>query len=143
MHEQPKHLRRHFRHFHPIATRWQDNDSYGHVDNASYYAFFESAIYSHLTLEGGLDLRHGALIACVLSSSCDYFAPIAFPATAEIGLRVTRLGDSSVQYELAIFRPGEQEACAAGKLAQVFVDRTHNRATAIPARLRSALEALA
>jgi acyl-CoA thioester hydrolase len=142
MSEQPSHLRRNFRHFHPISTRWQDNDSYGHVDSASYYSFFDSAVHTYLIREGGLDVRHGALIACVLASSCDYFAPISFPASIEVGLRVTRLGDSSVQYDLAIFRQHEQEACAAGKLTQVFLDRAHHRSAPIPAQLRSALQAL-
>lgn len=143
MPEPPKHLRRNYRHFHTVSTRWQDNDSYGHVDSAAYYGFFDSAVHGYLAREGGLDVRRGELIACVLSSSCDYFAPISFPATIEIGVRVARLGCSSVRYELAIFRQGEQEACAAGKLAQVFVDRAHNRSMSIPARLRTALEALA
>lgn len=142
MPEQPKHLRRNYRHFHAINTRWQDNDSYGHVDSASYYSYFDSAVHGYLIREGGLDERHGELIACALSSSCDYFAPISFSATVEIGVRVVRLGGSSVQYELAIFRQDEQEACAAGKLTQVFLDRARNRSTAIPARLRGALEAL-
>ncbi len=142
MSEPSRHQRRNYRHFHAISTRWQDNDSYGHVDSAAYYGFFDSAVHGYLVREGGLDVRHGELIACVLNSSCDYFAPISFPATVEIGIRVARLGNSSVQYELAIFRQDEQEACAAGKLAQVFVDRTHNRSASIPARLRAALEAL-
>ncbi|AEA82287.1 acyl-CoA thioesterase [Pseudomonas sp. WS 5018] len=142
MPEQPKHLRRDYKHFQPITTRWHDNDIYGHVNNVVYYGFFDTAVNNYLIQQGGLDIQDGDIVGFVVSSACDYFASIAYPDLIEVGLRVARLGNSSVQYELAIFREGEQEACAAGRFVHVFVDRASNRPIAIPGRLRAALEAL-
>ena len=142
MPEQPKHLRHDYRHFQPITTRWHDNDIYGHVNNVVYYGFFDTAVNTYLIQQGGLDIQVRELVGLVVSSACDSFASIAYPDVIEVGLRVARLGNSSVQYELAIFREGEQEACAAGRFVHVFVERASNRPTAIPGRLRAALEAL-
>ena len=142
MPEQPKHLRRDYKHFQPITTRWHDNDIYGHVNNVVYYGFFDTAVNNYLIQQGGLDIQDGDIVGFVVSSACGYFASIAYPDLIEVGLRVARLGNSSVQYELAIFREGEQEACAAGRFVHVFVERASNRPTAIPGRLRAALEDL-
>ncbi|MCF6780340.1 acyl-CoA thioesterase [Stutzerimonas stutzeri] len=142
MPEQPRHLRSDYRHFHPLDTRWHDNDIYGHINNVTYYGYFDSAINTYLIRQGGLDIHTGEVVGFVVSSCCEYFAPIAFPDAIEVGLRVARVGNSSVQYELAIFRQGELQACAVGKVVHVFVEREHNRATPIPSKMRQALEAL-
>lgn len=139
---QPQHLRGDYRHFQPITTRWHDNDIYGHVNNVTYYSYFDSAVNSWLIAEGGLDIHTGDQVAFVVSSNCDYFAPIAFPEAIEIGVKVARLGSSSVHYELAVFKQGRDEACAAGRFVHVFVDRASNTAFPIPNRCRAALERL-
>lgn len=128
-----------YRHFQPITTRWHDNDIYGHVNNVTYYSFFDSAVNSYLIEQGGLDIHGGEVVGFVVSSSCDYFASIAYPDLIEIGVRVGKLGNSSVQYELAVFKEGEDEACAAGRFVHVFVDRASNRPVSIPERLREAM----
>ncbi|MFC5694287.1 acyl-CoA thioesterase [Pseudomonas sp. GCM10022186] len=139
---QPQHLRGDYRHFQPITTRWHDNDIYGHVNNVVYYGYFDSAVNAYLIERGGLDIHEGGVVGFVVSSSCDYFASIAFPDRIEVGLRVGKLGNSSVQYELAIFKQGEDEACAAGRFVHVFVDRESNRPVPIPEALRGALAEL-
>lgn len=131
-----------FRHFQPITTRWHDNDLYGHVNNVTYYSYFDTAVNNYLIAVGGLDIHDGEVVAFVVSSACDYYASIAFPERIEIGLRVGKLGSSSVQYELAVFKEGEVEACAAGRFVHVFVERESNRPVVIPERLREALAAL-
>lgn len=138
----PQHLRSDYRHLQPISTRWHDNDIYGHVNNVTYYSYFDSAVNSYLIEVGGLDIHTGEVVGFVVSSSCDYFASIAFPERIEIGLRVGKLGNSSVQYELAVFKQGEEQACAAGRFVHVFVDRQSNRPLPIPERLRMALAVL-
>ena len=138
----PQHLRSDYPHFRPITTRWHDNDIYGHVNNVTYYSFFDSAVNTYLIEVGGLDIHNGSVVGFVVSSSCDYFASIAFPDAIEIGLRVGKLGNSSVQYELAVFKAGEDEACAAGRFVHVFVDRQTNRPLPIPEGLRAALALL-
>jgi acyl-CoA thioester hydrolase len=131
-----------YRHFQPITTRWQDNDIYGHVNNVTYYSFFDSAVNTYLIERGELDIHDGAVVGFVVSSSCDYFASIAYPDLIEVGLRVTKLASSSVQYELAVFKVGEDEASAVGRLVQVFVDRTSNLPVPLPDPLREALQRL-
>ena len=131
-----------FRHFHSITTRWHDNDVYGHVNNVVYYSYFDSAVNTYLIEAGGLDIHRGETVAFVVSSSCDYFASIAFPERIEVGLKVGKLGNSSVHYTLDIFKEGEQQARAAGQFVHVFVERAGNRPVPIPHTLRAALSRL-
>jgi len=131
-----------YRYFQSIITRWHDNDIYGHVNNVTYYSFFDSAVNTYLIERGGLDIHEGAVVGFVVSSSCDYFASIAYPDLIEVGVRVAKLGNSSVQYELAVFKAGESEACAAGRFVHVFVDRESNQPVSIPEGLRAALQVL-
>jgi acyl-CoA thioester hydrolase len=139
---QTQHLRSDYLHFQGIATRWHDNDVYGHVNNVVYYSYFDSVVNTYLIESGGLDIHSGDVVGYVVSSSCDYFSAIAFPESIEVGLRISKLGNSSVTYELAIFKAGIDNACAAGRFVHVFVNRESNRPQAIPARLREAMTRL-
>jgi len=126
--------------FYPIDTRWADNDIYGHVNNVIYYAYFDSAANRYLIEEGGLDINDGRIVGYVVSSGCDYHAPVAYPQQLEAGLRVDRLGDSSVRYGIAVFERGQPEAAAHGYFVHVFVEREANRSVPVPPALRRALE---
>jgi acyl-CoA thioester hydrolase len=126
----------------PIQTRWKDNDAYGHVNNVEYYSFFDTAINAWLVREGGLDIETGQTIGLCVESHCEYRAAIAFPETIEVGLRVGKLGRSSVRYELAVFRAGDGDPAAEGYFVHVFVDRATRRPADIPEPLRAALERL-
>ncbi|HKK23589.1 MAG TPA: thioesterase family protein [Pseudohaliea sp.] len=132
-----------YRVFYPLSTRWADNDIYGHVNNVVYYAWFDSAVNRYLIEEGGLDIAGGEIVGFVVSSGCEYLAPVSYPEPIEIGIRVDRLGTSSVRYGVAVFRADEDAACAHGHFVHVFVERATNRSTAIPGALRGALERLA
>ena len=79
-----------------IATRWQDNDAYGHINNVVYYGFFDTAVNRFLIEEGGLDIHNGQTVAYVVSSQCQYIAPAAYPEDIFVGLRVIKIGRSSV-----------------------------------------------
>lgn len=129
-----------YRVFYPITTRWSDNDIYGHINNVVYYAYFDSAANRYLIEQGGLDIQGGDIVGYVVSSGCEYHAPIAYPDALEAGLRVDRLGTSSVQYGIAIFRRGEERAVAHGHFVHVFVERANDRSTPIPDGLRAALQ---
>ena len=129
--------------FYPISTRWSDNDIYGHVNNVTYYSYFDTAANRYLIEEGGLDISDGSIVGYVVNSGCQYHAPITYPETIEAAVRVDRLGTSSVQYGIAIFREGEERAAAHGHFVHVFVDRVADRSVPIPANLRAALERLA
>jgi len=128
--------------FKPITTRWMDNDTYGHVNNVTYYSYFDTAANCYLIEEGGLDIENGSVIGFVVNSGCNYNSPIAYPEKIEAGLRVDRLGNSSVTYGLAIFKEGETQAAAQGHFVHVFVDRETNKPVAIPDKMRAALEAI-
>lgn len=135
-------LRNSYRHFNTIATRWHDNDLYGHVNNVVYYGFFDSAVNRMLVEDGGLDIHHGPVIGLVVSSSCDYHASVAFPERIDVALAVSKMGNSSVHYQLAVFREGQPLACAVGRLVHVFVDRRERRPVPIPERLHRVLSEL-
>lgn len=138
----PRPLREQYLHFQPITTRWHDNDIYGHVNNVTYYAFFDTAVNTYLIERGGLDIQGGEVIGLVVSSSCDYFAPVAFPSGSRWACGWRAWATGSVQYELALFLEGQREACAAGRFVHVFVERRSSRPVAIPQELRDALAAL-
>jgi acyl-CoA thioester hydrolase len=135
-------VRADYRVFYPISTRWSDNDIYGHVNNVTYYSYFDTAANRYLIEEGGLNISDGTIVGYVVNSGCEYHAPLTYPEPIEAGLRVDRLGSSSVQYGLAIFREGEDRAVANGHFVHVFVDRAANRSVPIPPALRAALERL-
>ena len=131
-----------YRVFYPITTRWSDNDIYGHVNNVTYYSYFDTAANRYLIEEGGLDIEDSRIVGYVVNSGCEYHAPITYPESVEAGVRVDRLGNSSVQYGIAIFRDGEQQAAAHGHFVHVFVERAENKSVPIPENLRTALERL-
>ena len=131
-----------YAHLLALPTRWMDNDVYGHVNNALYYAFFDTAINEYLIAEGGLDIAEGRVIGLAAESHCRFLESLAFPEVVEVGLRVGRLGRSSVTYELAIFKRGKAHAAAIGSFVHVFVDRASSRPVPVPERLRAALERL-
>jgi len=142
MSQKPQTQRTEYSHFLALPTRWMDNDIYGHINNALYYAFFDTAINEYLIAEGGLDINAGAEVAFAAESQCQYLRPLAFPGVIDIGLRVGKLGNSSVRYELAIFKQGETFAAATGYFVHVFVDRETQRPVSIPTPIRTALERL-
>ncbi len=128
--------------FRSITTRWMDNDAYGHVNNVQYYAFFDSAVNGWLIERGLLDVKRSDTVGLVVETGCTYFASVAFPDVIEAGIRVTKLGRSSVRYEVGIFRSGAAEAAAQGHFVHVYVDRASQRPVEIPPATREALSAL-
>ena len=126
--------------YYPLTTRWSDNDIYGHVNNVVYYSYFDTVANRYLIEEGGMDISDGTIVGYVVNSGCQYLSPITYPESIEAGLRVEKLGNSSVQYGIAIFREGEAEPAAFGHFVHVFVERAANKSVPIPAPLRTALE---
>ena len=128
--------------FRPIATRWSDNDVYGHVNNAQYYSYFDTAVNGWLVEKGLLTLATSAVVGLVVETGCTYFESVAFPEPLEAGIAVTRLGRSSVRYAVAIFRKDGAQSVAQGHFVHVYVDRATQRPVAIPDPVRAALETL-
>ena len=128
--------------FRSISTRWMDNDVYGHVNNVVYYSWFDTAVNATLIEQGVLDIHGGQTIGLVIETQCNYFAPLAFPQTIEAGIRVARLGSSSVRYEVGLFAQGEPLTAAKGHFIHVYVDRATRRPVPLPPPLKQFLETL-
>lgn len=122
-----------------IPTRWMDNDTYGHVNNVTYYAYFDTVVNEHLVRAGNLDIRNGGAIGIVVETACRFHKPLSFPETVDAGMRVVRVGHSSVTYEIGLFRADDDNAAATGRFVHVWVDRQHRRPIAVPATVRAAL----
>jgi acyl-CoA thioester hydrolase len=131
-----------YRAFRSITTRWMDNDVYGHVNNVVYYSWFDTAVNATLIEQGVLDIHGGQTIGLVIETQCNYFAPLAFPQTIEAGIRVARLGNSSVRYEVGLFAQGQPLTAAHGHFVHVYVDRETRRPVPLPAPLKQFLETL-
>jgi acyl-CoA thioester hydrolase len=137
----PKRLprRNEYRFFLEIPTRWMDNDVYRHVNNVTYYSWFDTVVARFLLGSGAINLTDSPVIGVVVETLCRYHAPIAFPDTVTTGLRVERLGTTSIRYGIAIFREDEETASAEGHFVHVYVDRaTQLRPTPLPEALRDA-----
>ena len=132
-----------FKVFRRIDTRWMDNDVYGHVNNVVYYSWFDTAVNAHLIEQGALDIHHGQTIGLVVETHCNYFAPLSFPQVIEAGIRVAKMGGSSVRYEIGLFAQGEDLCAARGHFVHVYVDHQSRRpVTALPLNLKQVLEKL-
>lgn len=132
-----------YRRFLAIPTRWMDNDSYGHVNNVTYYSYFDTAVNEHLIRDGGLDIAGSPEIGLVVETGCRFHASLSFPETIDAGLAITKLGRSSVAYRIGLFRRGEDDPAATGRFVHVWVDRGSQRPVEVPSRIRAALERLA
>jgi acyl-CoA thioester hydrolase len=131
-----------YRHFQSIPTRWMDNDVYGHVNNVVYYSYFDTVVNQYLIEQRVLNIEASKVIGLVVETQCQYFASITFPDVVHAGLRVAKLGNSSVRYEIGLFRNEEQAASAQGYFIHVYVDRATRRAISLPADMRAALESI-
>lgn len=125
-----------------IATRWADNDAYGHVNNTVYYQWFDTAVNQWLVEAGLLDIEAGDLIGLVVETGCSYFAPLSFPGDVDVGVAVERLGSSSVTYRIGVFGAGQDDPSAQGHFTHVYVGRGTRRSTPLPESWRAKLESL-
>lgn len=126
-----------YAHFRAITTRWMDNDAYRHVNNAVYYSFFDTAVCQYLIENGFLDVRQSPVVGLVAETKCQYFKEIAFPSVVHAGLRVGRQGNTSITYEVGLFRDEESDASAQGYFVHVYVDRASSRPVLLPERLKA------
>ena len=140
MNNKPTETRDRYPHFMSVQTRWSDNDIYGHVNNVTYYSYFDTVVNCFLIDEGGLDIQQDSIIGVAVETMCNSMKPIAYPEPIDAGLRVGKIGHSSVRFEIGIFRKGDEEAAAAGHFVHVFVDRATNAPVPVPDAIRAVLE---
>jgi len=131
-----------FVHWLAIPTRWMDNDVYGHVNNVTYYSYFDTVVNQHLIAAGVLDVETSPVFGVVVETSCRFLDSLTFPETVEAGLRVAKLGTSSVTYEIGLFHEGTDRPAALGRFVHVYVDRAERRPTPVPDSVREVLEPL-
>ncbi|MGL5167066.1 MAG: acyl-CoA thioesterase [Afipia sp.] len=143
MTERPKPDKRStYAYFQMMTTRWMDNDSYRHMNNTTYYSFFDTIVNQYLIENGVLDIEKSPVIGLVAETTCRYFKSIGFPSKINVGLRVGHLGNSSIRYEIGLFKDDEDEASAHGHFIHVYVDRESGRPTAIPVKMKSVVAPL-
>lgn len=128
-----------FKFFFSIQTRWADNDIYGHVNNVTYYSYFDTAANSLLIQKTGFDIHHSKMIGLVVDSACSFLQELSFPEVVEVGVAIGKIGNSSLRYELAIFKQNQPLAAAQGHFVHVFVDRESRQTVAIPQTMRDVL----
>ena len=131
--------RQNYRFLFPIQTRWADNDMYGHVNNVTYYSYFDTAANALLIQHAGFDLQNTPIIGLVVDSACSFLQELSYPEIIEVGVAIEKIGNSSLRYDLAIFKQGQNEAAAQGHFVHVFVDRQTRKSTSIPDDMRDAL----
>ena len=125
-----------------VPTRWNDNDVYGHVNNTVHYMAMDSVINAWMIERAGLDIESGDVIGLCVESRCRYLASLSYPDALHVGLRIGRLGTSSVTWELGMDRASDGERIAEGHFVHVFVDRETGRPTELPDEMRAAMQAL-
>ena len=130
-----------YRAFRPITTRWMDNDAFAHVNNVTYYSYFDTAVTGWLAERTLIGLHDGPMWM-VAETQCRFLGEVAFPDLVTVGMRIGRLGTSSVRYELAVFRNDNGEAAAEGHFVHVHVDRATRRPAPIPDAIRATLSHL-
>ena len=128
-----------FAHIEVISTRWDDEDFYGHINNVRYYSFFDTAVNGFLIKESGTDIRLLDSIGLVVESKCEFKRELKFPQDVEVGLAVSKVGNSSIVYEIAIFQGDYESPAAVGHFVHVYVDRNSRAVTTIPDTIRDSV----
>ena len=128
--------------FYALESRWADNDIYGHINNVAYYAYFDSVVNRFLIEEGGLRPGADTVVGYVVHSSADYFSPASYPVTLTLGLKVLRIGEKSVRWEVGVFASDSEQSCVTGTFTHAFVNRESGRSAPVPEGIRRAIESL-
>ena len=131
-----------FQQFYPMTTRWRDNDVYGHINNAYYYEFFDTAVNQWLIRSNALDLPHGPVVGLVAETACRFLSSVSYPQQLEVGVTTLRVGRSSVIFGLGLFAEKANEAAALCRFVHVYVDQESRRPTPIPSKMQEKLKEL-
>lgn len=126
----------------PVPVRWSDCDAYGHVNNAIYYAMMDQVVTVYILEQGIIEMDTSPSIGLCVSSACDFHQSLEFPEIVDARLRVGRIGDKSVRYEIGLFKDGIEEPASTGHFVHVYVDRETRKPVSLTAEQRAALEPL-
>jgi len=125
-----------------ISTRWNDNDIYGHLNNVIYYELFDTAVNKWLIKNNLIDIKNGNNIGLIVQSGCNYFSSFEFPEDIDVGIRVTKIGNSSVRYEVGLFKANHDLASADGFFIHVYVDRVNNKPISLDYEFKKKLDTI-
>lgn len=128
--------------FYSLESRWADNDIYGHINNVAYYAYFDTVVNRFLIEHGNLNPAADRVVGYVVHSSANYFFPVSYPATLRLGLRVLRMGEKSLTWEVGVFAPSSDQSCVTGTFTHAFVNRQTGESAKIPAPICAAIQRL-
>ena len=131
-----------YKSFYSISTRWTDNDIYGHINNITYYSYFDTAVNQYLIENAGLNIQDSPIVGYVAHSSCNYLSSISYPGIIDVGIVVKKLGKTSVTYEIGVFKDGENKVSAYGEFVHVFVNRSEKKSVPIPKKILESLKEL-
>ena len=134
--------RNEYNYFSKLGTRWNDNDIYGHMNNIVYYELFDTAVNKWLIKNQLLDIKKGNNIGLIVQSGCNYFSSLTYPEDVDAGIRVTKIGNSSIRYEVGLFQENKQLASAEGFFIHVYVDRSTNKPLPLDSVFKEALRSI-
>lgn len=134
-----KKTRADYQFFFPIQTRWADNDVYGHVNNVTFYSYFDTAANALLIQHALFDFKTSPIIGLVVESKCTYFSELSYPEVIDVAVAIEKIGRSSVTYSISIFKKNQSEPAAQGYFVHVFVDRDSRKSIELPNSIREAL----
>jgi|TARA_B100000927_G_scaffold162515_1_gene130939 acyl-CoA thioester hydrolase len=125
-----------------MSTRWNDNDIYGHLNNVIYYELFDTAVNKWLINNNLIDIKNGNTIGLIVQSGCNYFSSFEYPEEIDAGIRVTKIGNSSIRYEVGLFKPNDDMASADGFFIHVYVDRVNNKPISLDYEFKKKLDTI-
>ena len=131
-----------YNYFFKMSTRWNDNDIYGHLNNVIYYELFDTAVNKWLIKNNLIDTKNGNNIGLIVRSGCNYFSSFEYPEDIDAGIRVTKIGNSSVRYEVGLFKPNDDMASADGFFIHVYVDRVKNKPISLDYEFKKKLDTI-
>lgn len=141
MKKNPSHISE-YNYFCQLSTRWNDNDIYGHMNNIIYYSLFDTAVNKWLIKNKLIDIKNGQNIGLIVQSGCNYFSSFEYPENINAGIRVTKIGKTSVRYEVGLFKEKEELSSADGFFIHVYVDRKTNKPIALNYDFKNALDTI-
>ena len=131
-----------YNYFFKMSTRWNDNDIYGHLNNVIYYELFDTAVNKWLIKNNLIDIKYGNNIGLIVQSGCNYFSSFEYPEDIDAGIRVTKIGNSSVRYEVGLFKLNDDLASADGFFIHVYVDRASNKPITLDYEFKKKLDTI-
>ena len=124
-----------------IPTRFGDNDMLGHANNVAYNRYIEAVVTQFQMQEAGVDYARHRIAPVAVEVLCRFHRSLSYPETVHAGLRVGRLGNSSVTFLIGLFGAADCETPAAtGHFIHVYSDRDAEISVPMPDAARAVYE---